>query len=353
MLVETPKGDKSSFTGDARAIEVIREAVTRLRAVFPSVQAGVTGAPVLSNDEMSAAFQDSQVATVLSFILTLGIMWLAYWRLGKPILMLIVLAVSIAWSLGVITLTLGHLTIFSVMFISIVVGIGIDYGIYFLFRYEEELFLGRPPPRSPRDHRRPHGTRHAAGRALTAGGTFLVLMLTEFRGIKELGYIAGLAIMLSWLAMMTVFPAVLVLVDRRHARRPRNYKPRAHELERIRVPLLERVTRYPVTVLTIAGAVTAASLWALPSVAFDYNLLNLQAKGTESVTWEKRILATTGRSGFNGLVAADSLEELRRLQTALEKLPRCRKWIPCCASSPRTRTRRSPSSRASPRWWRR
>ena len=29
------------------------------------------------------------------------------------------------------------------MFISIVIGIGIDYGIYFLFRYEEELFLGR------------------------------------------------------------------------------------------------------------------------------------------------------------------------------------------------------------------
>ncbi len=29
------------------------------------------------------------------------------------------------------------------MFISIVVGIGIDYGIYFLFRYEEEIFLGR------------------------------------------------------------------------------------------------------------------------------------------------------------------------------------------------------------------
>ena len=37
----------------------------------------------------------------------------------------------------------GHLSLFSVMFISIVIGIGIDYGIYFLFRYEEELFLGR------------------------------------------------------------------------------------------------------------------------------------------------------------------------------------------------------------------
>ena len=70
-------------------------------------------------------------------------MLLAFWRVGKPLLMLAVLAVTLAWSMGIITLTVGHLTIFSVMFISIVIGIGIDYGIYFLFRYEEEIFLGR------------------------------------------------------------------------------------------------------------------------------------------------------------------------------------------------------------------
>jgi predicted RND superfamily exporter protein len=73
-------------------------------------------------------------------------------------------------------------------------------------------------------------------------------------------------------------------------------------------------------VLAAAGAVTVASALALPWVGFDYNLLNLQAKGTESVAWEKRILATTGRSGFNALASADSLEELRRKQTAFERL---------------------------------
>jgi len=52
--------------------------------------------------------------------------------------------------------------------------------------------------------------------ALTAAGTFYVLMLTDFRGIQELGYIAGTAILLAWLSMMTTFPAVLMLVDRRH-----------------------------------------------------------------------------------------------------------------------------------------
>ena len=320
VLVETPKGDKGSFVGDYEAIATVRDAVERLRVVFPNVQAGVTGSPVLSNDEMSAAIEDSQVATILAFALTLGLIWLSFLRVGKPTLMLVVLAVSIAWSMGVVTLFVGHLTIFSVMFISIVVGVGIDYGIYFLFRYEEEIFLGRNLREALERTAARAGPAILLG-ALTAAASFYVLMLTDFKGIKEFGFIAGSAIMLAWLSMMTCFPAVLVLVDSHHAARPRNQKPPAHQLERIRVPLLDRLTRYPVTVLTAALAVTVACAFALPWVGFDYNLLNLQAKGTESVAWEKRTLATTGRSGFNALASATSLEELRKKQAAFERLP--------------------------------
>src|SRR6266511_3058544 len=320
ILVESPKGEKGSFVGDHKAIDAVRGAIARLHAAYPTIQAGVTGAPALSNDEMSAAFHDSQIATVLAFALTLFVMILAFMRVGKPILMLGVLAVSLGWSLGIVTLTVGHLTIFSVMFISIVVGIGIDYGIYFLFRYEEEIFLGRNLKEALQLTAARTGPGMLIG-ALTAGGTFYVLMLTDFRGIQELGFIAGTAILMAWLGMMTLFPALLMLVDRHHAARPRNQAPRAHALERIHVPVLDRVTSYPKTVLAVAGIATVASLGAVPYVAFDYNLLNLQPKGTESVVWEKRILANTGCSGFNGLASAKTLEELRKKQDAFEKLP--------------------------------
>jgi uncharacterized protein len=319
-LVETPKADKGSFMGDRHAIGVIRGVIASLKSDFPTVQAGVTGGPALSNDEMTAAFEDSSVATVLAFVFTLVVMLLAFWRVGKPLLMLAVLAVTLAWSMGIITLTVGHLTIFSVMFISIVIGIGIDYGIYFLFRYEEEIFLGRNLKEALEFTAARTGPGMLIG-ALTAGGTFYVLMLTDFRGIQELGFIAGTAILMAWVGMMTLFPALLVLVDRRHASRPRNQEPRAHAIERMHVPVLDRLTGYPKTVLTLAGLATATSLWAIPYVGFDYNLLNLQAKGTESVLWEKRILATTGRSGFNALASATSLEELRQKQEAFEKMP--------------------------------
>jgi predicted RND superfamily exporter protein len=121
--------------------------------------------------------------------------------------------------------------------------------------------------------------------------------------------------------MLTFFPALLVLVDRRHADRPGEQEPRAHAVERVHVPVLEQLGAYPGVVLIAAGLITAASLWGLPKVRFDYNLLNLQAAGTESVVWERRILATTGRSGFNGLASAGSLDELRGKHEAFARLP--------------------------------
>jgi uncharacterized protein len=307
-----------TFTNERAAIEALRTTIAGLRSEFPEVRVGVTGAPALSNDEMTAAFRDSQIATVLAFALTLALLLLAFLRVGKPLLMLLTLAVSLCWSLGVITLAVGHLSLFSVIFISIVIGIGIDYGIYFLFRYEEEVFLGRTLQEALTLTAARSGPGILMG-ALTAAGTFYVLMATDFRGIQELGFIAGTSILLAWLAMMTLFPALIVLADcRRAAPSP---VPRAIQLERIHVPFIERVTAHPKTVLIGAAIATALSLVALGTVRFDYNLLNLQAAGTESVIWEKRILTTAGRSGFTALATAGTLPELRKKEDAFRALP--------------------------------
>ena len=319
FILTRPQSEAGSFTGDRAAIEGVRRTVRDLRREFPAVRVGVTGKPALSNDEMTAAFHDSEIAGVLSFALTLVLLLIAFVRPLKPLVMLTVLAISMAWAIGVATLVIGHLSLFSVMFISIVTGIGIDYGIYFLFRYEEELFLGRNLREAIETTARRSGAGMLMG-AVTAAGTFFVLMLTEFRGLQELGFISGVAILLAWVAMMTVFPATLMLIDRRHGNRVGRTMPRAMALEHVRVPLLEHVASHRRTVLTLAVALSVLALWGATRVKFDYNLLNLQSKNTESVVWERRILETAGRSGFAALASARSLEELRAKHTAFSKL---------------------------------
>jgi uncharacterized protein len=319
FILAEPTSKSGSFTGDRDAIEGVRATVTSLRPEFPDIEVGVTGKPALSNDEMTTAFRDSTRATVLAFGLTLALLLVAFLRIGKPLLMLLVLVLSLAWSIGLATLVVGHLSLFSVMFIPIIVGIGTDYGIYYLLRYEEELFLGR----NLREAIEITAMRSGPGMllsAITAAATFYVLILTDFRGLQELGFIAGSALLLSWVAMMFVFPAVLMLVDRRHADRVGVTIPRAIRLERMHVPFVDWITGHPKTVLATAALVAAISVYAFGQVRFDFNLLNLQARGTESVVWEKKILATSGRSGFAALSTAATLDELRRKQHAFRAL---------------------------------
>src|SRR5262249_25911999 len=156
--------------------------------------------------------------------------------------------------------------------------------------------------------------------AVAAAGTFYVLALTDFRGLQELGFIAGTALLFAWVAMMTTYPALLMLVDRRHSKAEGVPIPPAMRLESLRVPFVDHVTRRPRTVLALAAAATVLSLWSIPHVHFDYNLLNLQATGTESVAWERRILASAGRSGVAALATATSLEELGQKRDAFARL---------------------------------
>ncbi|TMB15596.1 MAG: hypothetical protein E6J59_19875, partial [Deltaproteobacteria bacterium] len=77
VLVEARR-EHGSFTTYRDAIGPLRAAMARVQTEFPGVRAGLTGAPVLSNDQMEAAFRDSKRATVLAFVLTFAVLAVAF-----------------------------------------------------------------------------------------------------------------------------------------------------------------------------------------------------------------------------------------------------------------------------------
>jgi hopanoid biosynthesis associated RND transporter like protein HpnN len=326
-LADAPR----TFAAERAAIVAVRAAIVSLHRDFPSVEAGVTGAPALFSDELTAATRDGEIASVLALVLTLGLLLLAFRRLLTSCAMIAVLTLSLGWSLGVTSLVVGHLTILSMMFVSVVVGLGTDYGTFFLFRYREERVLGRTLIAALEHTAARSGPGILLG-ALTAAVTFYILMTAEFQGIRDFGFISGTAIILSFVSMMTVFPAAVLLVDRWHeARRGAGsasasaaqapLHPESMESTESSVPALEWLVRFPKTIVISALILTAASLWVAPRLSFDYNLLNLQAVGTESVVWERKAAAAAGRSVFAALSTATSLPELEAKQAAFQRLP--------------------------------
>ncbi|HWN02875.1 MAG TPA: MMPL family transporter, partial [Candidatus Dormibacteraeota bacterium] len=274
FILADPVGGSGGFTNDRAAIEDLRHRIAGLRAQFPAVHAGVTGGPALSSDEMRAAFDDSKLATALAFAFTLALLLVAFRRVAQPLVMLAVLALSLLWSLGLITLTVGHLTVFSVMFISIVIGLGIDYGIYVLFRQNDEVALGRDVVVALDITAARTGPGILLG-ALTAAATFYVLVLTDFHGVQELGFIAGTSLLAAFVSMLTVFPAALVLMGRRRASRGRSDVGCVGATRREDASLIDSLSRRPFPVLAGAAIVTALSLSSARTIAFDYNLLHL------------------------------------------------------------------------------
>ena len=310
--------DEGNFASNRGLIAAIRHTIAALSAEFPEVRAGVTGGPAIADDEMATAVRDSALATGLAAVLTSAVLLLAYRRFGSPLLMLTTLAASLAWALGIITLSLGHLTVFSVMFLSLVIGVGIDYGIYLLYRCQEECALGAPLTQALERTAERTGPGMLLG-ALTAAGTFFVLMLTDFQGIREFGFVSGVAILMAFLSMLTLFPALLVLENRR---RPWRLPPHSVAIrDRAESEWLARLATRRTAILIVAGAISVVGVWGVLAVTFDHNMLKLQAKGVESVIWEQRILASAGRSGFTALTTAGSVDELRDKQQAFSRLP--------------------------------
>ncbi|MGH7424487.1 MAG: MMPL family transporter, partial [Candidatus Methylomirabilales bacterium] len=150
--------------------------------------------------------------------------------------------------------------------------------------------------------------------ALTTVVAFYSLTLTNFKGLVEMGFITGSGLLLCFLSAFTVFPALLIL-------RERTKGAWLTSRSATFFVILERCSHRPWIVIAGAALLALASLPALGKIQLEFNLLELQAKGTESVDWELRLLEGGGTSTWYGIVLAKSPDEVRVKTARLEALP--------------------------------
>jgi hopanoid biosynthesis associated RND transporter like protein HpnN len=304
---------KGSFVKHANALRALRAHIEAIRQDFPDVRAGVTGSQALANDEMLAAQRDTLLGTVIA-IIGVGVLFIvAFRQVIRPLLAVTTLLIAVCWALGLTTLTVGHLNIMSVAFMPILIGLGIDFGIHLLARYGEERAHGHNFDRALQAAYQHTGPSVVVA-ALTTVLAFYAVMLTDFRGLVELGFIAGSGLLLCLLTSFTVLPALLSLYESQR-RLP------AGVWEASPRDPFRSLQRFPRIAVGLIALVTLAGALLLPWPHFDYNLLNLQAQDTESVVWEYRLQEDAGRSSWYATSVADTLAELRRKKAQFEALP--------------------------------
>ncbi len=331
ILTVTPVKKEGSFVPAEEAIPIVRREIDALKKLpqFKGVTVGLTGVPVLEHEEMVTSQGDITKATVISLLLTVLLLLLAFRGLATMAAAMISLGVAISLSFGFATFAVGHLNILSMVFAIMLIGIGVEYGIQVVLRYKEELALGV-------------AEEEAIGQGLnrniwaivmaaaTVAAAFLTFVATDFKGISELGIIAGGGVAICVLVTFTVLPATLVLMARWRQGRGARLKVQGSSTPapsaRRQGPgssgrLFTLLFGYPKIVLCLTTLLCLASLYPVSRIVFDYNLMNLQAKGLESVTYAYKLMRSSENSGYFAVIMANSVAEVREKTKRLEALP--------------------------------
>jgi hopanoid biosynthesis associated RND transporter like protein HpnN len=309
------------------AIENLRQLVKHLKPAYPELNIGITGELVLDQDEMESSISDSLRATVWSLVLVVLMFSLSFRSPWRPAMALFALALSLGWTLGFTTLAIGHLNLLTVTFATMLIGLGTDFGIHFIYGYEEERARGMEPYQAMLETMSHAGVENMTG-AVTTAIAFWAICLTDFRGVAELGAIAGTGVLLSFLAMGSVLPAMIFLQERRRRQAP-NQEPRpswAWVLSTVENTLMA----YPGYVTAFCALFTAWSLIRIPEVTFDYNLLHLQSPALQSVQTELKLVSSEGGVLFAVALADDipQAEKLSQQFSALHSVERVESVVP-------------------------
>ncbi|MCE5242929.1 MAG: MMPL family transporter [Desulfobacteraceae bacterium] len=311
----TPRKSEDGIIVTQESLVQLRKHIQEVQVSFPEVKAGVTGQEALNNDEMSTVLDDMAVATWLSIVAVFLLLVLFRRSFRRPVLQGLSLCVGLSWSFGCATLFVGHLNMLSVVFAPLLCGLGVDSGIHWYSRLEEEERTGR----SRMDAIiRIVNERSGPGILLAGLGTtlsFLPFMLTGFRALVELGLITGMGILLNLVADFSVLPALTLLFGEHKKQGPSSVmdvQPRDF------VRLSPRTSRM---VLWGAGTTALFCLLGASQVYFDLNPLRLQTVSAESVIWEKTLIENSQHSALFASSFAGSPEEAKAKSKTLEALP--------------------------------
>ncbi len=346
VLLKLMEEDTQSFAQNSESIDALRRITAEIKARHPGAKIGLTGLPVIEYDEMRSSEKSMTLATILSFLGVLAVMIVAFGGFRHSIIAMASLVVGMIWACGYVTLTIGHLNILSIAFGSILFGLGIDYGVYYVAHYLQH--------RRQTDSTSLALVRTAAGAgpgiltgAVTAAVAFLVAGLTEFPGVAQLGLLAGGGIILCWLAQVTVLPALIRLVDADGKKGEKGEKGEKSEKENLPDSLdlrfwLRPLFAYPRLTLAAATVGVAATAVGIHHLRYDYNLLNLQPTGLESVELEHKLFEQTNRSAWFALSVAATPEEVQARREAFQKLPSVERVVEIASAIPPDIERKRP-----------
>jgi len=322
LLIAKPKGSAPDVAYDElllakveAAVKAASEEIPKGGAAFADLRIGLGGGYVTALEDSRIIKKELILNFTASLIGVLGLFILAFGWSISFFYALIPLLVSPLFTLGLFSPFLGRLSESAGAFSAIILGLSIDFIILLYSRYLEERNAGQGVPEALGTSLANTGLGVLTA-AVTTAASYYALLLSDFRGIKEMGLLTGTGILISMLCSFLLFPALVAWRERRPGKEKRARPVYAFGLE-VLGPL---ALRHPAWTLLLSVAVTLGTAgWAL-QVKVNNDPKKLRPASYPSLALEERVQEKMGEGQDMIVVLARSRnpEEALELQGRLK-----------------------------------
>lgn len=306
---------ESSWRIETRVLESFEDEY----AEVPLPTIAYTGGYAIAYDDAELIKSDVIANVLFSFFGVLALFFYAFRRVAAIGYAGVPMALGIALTFGLAGITIGTLSSASAGFAALLAGLGIDFITVLYERYVEErnhdISVAEALSRTIRSTM--PGVTIAA---ITTAATFYGFLVTDFRGMTQLGFLTGTGILLFLLCVAFVLPALIVQTEKRATKVP---KLHLHTFGSDR--LMQLCMRRPKSTLLVWGIFLVIAGILATGLQFSDNVANLRAKGNRGVLEQDYLTSKFGQSfDFMMLVAeGDSVAEvLERTEAVRPELDR-------------------------------
>ena len=295
------------------ATDAIRQAAQDLNLAGEfGARVRLTGPVPIANEEFATVADGAILNGIGTVLVVLLILWMALHsaKIISAVFLNLFIGLSITTAAGL--WMVGSLNLLSIAFAVLFVGLGVDFGIQYSVRYRSERFKTDDLRLALRQAAERSAVPLSLAAMATAAG-FLSFLPTDYKGISELGKIAGVGMLVAFLSSITVLPALLRLLNPPGESDPVGYAflaPVDYFLEKYRV-------------IIIAGTlfIAVAGLPLLYFLQFDFNPINLRSPRVESIATflDLRKDPNTGANAIN--VMTNSEADAKKIEEKLAKVP--------------------------------
>ena len=311
-----PVLDFSALEPGRVSSNAIRQAASDLElAKKYQARVRLTGSVPMADEEFATVQEGALVNGVGTVVTVLVILWLALKsaRIIAAVFVNLFVGLAITAALGL--MMVGALNMISVAFAVLFVGLGVDFGIQFSVRYRAERHDVPELRTALAQAADKVGVPLTLAAAAVAAG-FLSFLPTDYKGVSELGQIAGVGMLIAYVTSITLLPALITLLNPPGEPEPIGYRALA--------PVDRFLQEYRVPVIGGTLAVGVLGLPLLYFLTFDFDPIHLRSPQTESIS-TLLDLGGNPRVGINSVnVVMPSLDEAAKAADRLRKLPEVR-----------------------------